>query len=288
MTAIRIRHRGIVYRLFRFSQTGDWSLVIAWDRQQLVDPQHQRFSSDNPTPVQVAPPIAQKRLTYHTSGQVNYHGWIQSPPRYHEPPHAITRPQLLIGVSLAGATRLTRLAQEKMDNSCIVDLADAVGDARFTLGLIAAPISLESPPNTIFRLDYDVFSIVCITMPPPCIPSELVHHNIYFAPDGPLPSRAIDNLDVAMLAYHQARIGHRELGIYPPNGEGVYHLLPSVVMRAVPKVHVSFSEPGYRIEIVQERVRPMLIPFRIFHGKQRITNGDLRNLIVGVELDAEL
>ena len=137
-----------------------------------------------------------------------------------------------------------------MNNGRIVDLADAVGDARFTLGLVAAPITFESPQNTIFRLDYDVFSIVCKSMPPPHTPSELVHHNIYFAPDGPLSARAIDNLDVAMLAYHQARIGHSELGIYPPNGEGVYHLLPSVVMRAVPRVSFSFSEPGYRVEIV--------------------------------------
>src|SRR6056297_49005 len=280
MTAIRIRHRGVVYRLLRFAQTKDWSLVIAWDRQPLDDPQRHKFSSDDAIPLKVDPPIGQKKLTYHTSGQVNYHGWVECPPRYHEPPHGLTKPQLLIGVSLAESARLTPLESEKGKNHIIVDLADEVGDARFTFGLVAAPIAFESPPNIVFRLDYDVFSIVCISMPPPQIPSGLEHHNIYFAPEGSLSSRAIENLDVAMLAYHQARVGHRELGIYPPNGEGVYHLFPSVVMREVPKVNVTFSDPSYHVEVDQERARPMLIPFRIFRGEQRITRGDLRGLIV--------
>lgn len=116
----------------------------------------------------------------------------------------------------------------------------------------------------------------------------LERHNIYFAPEGPLRSRAIEDLDTAMLSYHQARIGHTELSVYPPNGDGVYHLLPSVVMRAVPQVSITFSELGYRIEVIQERARPMLIPFRIFRGEQRITRGDLRGLITSIELGAEL
>lgn len=288
MTSIRIRHREIIYRLLRFTQTGDWSLVIAWDRQSQENPQHHRFSSHDATPEAVVPPNTQKKLTYHTSGQVNYHGWVQSPPRYHEPPHAITRTQLLIGVSLASATRLTPLDAPPNINDSIIELSDDMGDARFTFGLFAAPTSFESPPNLFFRLDYDVFSILCLSIAPPHIPHELENHNIYFAPEGPLQSRAINNLDVAMLAYHQARVGHSELGVYPPNGEGIYHLLPAVVMRAIPRVNITFSEPEYRIEVIHDRARPMLIPFKIFRGEQRIVNEDLRGLIVRIELDAEL
>lgn len=289
MTAIRLRHRGVVYRLLSFAQTSDWSLVIAWDRPSRVDPQHHRFCSDDPIPAPVTPPSGSKRLTYHISGQVNYHGWVQSPPRYHEPPHSLTKPQLLICVSVPAAISLTPLdPPKKATQSEVIDLGDEVGDARFTFGLFAAPSSCESPPNILFRLDYDVFSIVCVSMPPPHIPVEIENHNIYLAPEGPLQSRAIQNLDDAMLAYHQTRVGHNELGIYPPNGDGVYHLLPSVVMRTTPNVHVTFSEPGYRIEIISERARPMLIPFRIYRGQQRIACGDLRPLIARVELEAEL
>lgn len=288
MTAVRVLHRGVTYRLLRFTQASDWSLVIIWDRWSQEDPQYHRFSSASPTPVAGTPSTDQKRLTYHPTGQVNYHGWVQIPPQFHQPLHAATQPQLLIGVSVAAATSLTSLISGVKSRDIVVNLTDDVGDMRFSFGLVVAPHTFESPPNTIFRLDYDVFSIVCVTLPPPHVPSGLERHNIYFAPEGPLRSRAIKDLDVAMLSYHQTRVGHTELGIYPPNGDGVYHLLSSVVMRAVPQVNITFIEPGYRIEIVHERARPMLIPFRIFRGEQRITEGDLRSLITSIELDAEL
>ena len=288
MTAIRFRHRGTVYRLLRFKQTGDWSLVIVWDRRSPHDPKHYRFSSKDPTPVACDPPTADKRLTYHTTGQVNYHGWVQTPPRFIEPPHALTQPHLLIAVSLAHATKLIPLDANEIRDQVIVDLADDVGDARFTFGILAGQLGFENPPNTLFRLDYDVFSIICVTLPPPYIPNTLEHHNVYLAPEGPLYSRAIADIDVARLAYHQARIGHSELGIYPPDGDGVYCLFTSVLMRAVPDLRITFSEPGYRIEVIRERARPMFVPFRIFRGEQRITRGDLRSLIMGVEVDSEL
>lgn len=288
MTAIRLRHRGIVYRLLRFAQTADWSLVIAWDRHSLDEPESHRFTSAEKVPERVTSPTDPKRLTYHTSGQVNYHGWVQCPLRYHAPLQALVGPELLIGVSVAEIGGLTPLGTGTKKNDTVIELADDVGDTRFTFGLLAAPLTFDSPPNLIFRLDYDVFSIVCVSIPPPEIPIGLERHNIYFAPEGPLRSRAIQNLDSAMLAYHQARIGNSGLGIYPPNGEGVYHLLPSVVMRAIPSVKIAFVDPDYRIEIIEERARPMLIPFHIFRGTERITRGDLRSMIVGVELSAEL
>ena len=287
MTAVRIRHRGVIYRLLRLTQSSDWSLMIVWDRQSPDDAQNYRFSSDEPIPVAEAPSGDQKRLTYHPTGQVNYHGWVRTGPRYHEALQAITQPQLLIIVSVAAITKLTALKSVGSDD-VIVDIEDQVGEERFTFGIVAAPLAYESPPNALFCLKYDVFSIVCVTMPPPDIPLGLEQHNIYCAPEGRLSSRAINDPDRAMLAYHQARIGHTELGIYPPNGDGVYHLLPRVIMRAIPQVTISFSEPGYRIEVVHERARPMLIPFRIFQGNKRIVRGDLRELIASIELSAEL
>jgi hypothetical protein len=288
MTAIRMRHRGIVYRLLSFKQTSDWSLVIAWNRPSPLDPKHHRFSSDDPTPIACDPPTADKRLTYHITGQVNYHGWVHTPPRFIEPPHALTQRHLLIAVSLVHATTLMPLVAKKRRDEVIVDLADDIGDARFTFGILAGQLGFENPPNTLFRLDYDLFSIICVTMPPPYIPNTLEHHNVYMAPEGPLSSRAIEDIDVAMLAYHQARIGHSGLGVYPPDGDGVYSLFTSVLMRAVPNLRITFSEPGYHIEVIRERARPMFVPFRIFRGDQRITRGDLRTIITAIEVESEL
>ena len=119
------------------------------------------------------------------------------------------------------------------------------------------------------------------------MPSEVRDHFLHLAPSGPLTSRAMQP-DAAMLAYHQKRVGNRGLWVYPPNGEGVYTLMTSVVMRRVPKVAIEFSDPRYRIEVINERARPMSIPFSIFRDNQRVTQGDLRGLITEITLDAQL
>jgi hypothetical protein len=72
------------------------------------------------------------------------------------------------------------------------------------------------------------------------------------------------------------------------NGEGVYSLFTSVETRVVPRVKIRFADPELRIEVLQDRARPMMIPFRIFRGHHRVVKADLRGEIESIEFDAEL
>jgi hypothetical protein len=115
----------------------------------------------------------------------------------------------------------------------------------------------------------------------------LDQHFQHIAPDGPHNGRQLTK-NLAMLAYHQERMNQREIFIYPPNGEGVYSLFTSVETRVVPRVKIRFADPELRIEVLQDRARPMMIPFRIFRGHHRVVKADLRGEIESIELDAEL
>jgi hypothetical protein len=283
---IRLQHGEQNYRLFGIEQSGDWSIVITWDRVRTRDTIH-RYSSRSPEVSAHRTPEDAMRLIYHTSGQVNYHGWVAVEPLFYDPLAMISEPRLVITVSIPEAARLDKLDKKPSDSDVILQIAKEIGIARFTLGVAFFPRNHESPPNALLRLDYDIFSVVLIRLPDPPVPAGLDQHFHHIAPDGPHNGRQLTK-NLAMLAYHQERVNQREIFIYPPNGEGVYSLFASVEMRVVPRVKIRFADPELRIEVLQDRARPMMIPFRIFRGHQRVVKADLRGEIESIELDAEL
>ena len=282
--ALRIRYKGAVYKVLRFEQTGDWSLVVIWDRKRREEQAMHTFSSAAPEPIETPVPEDPMRATYHTTGQVNYHGWVSAKPSYFERLHELSSPNMFIAVSIPAIDRLDLAGDQ---NALAVDIADDLGSDRITLGVFVAPLGTETPPNALVRLDYDLFCAVVVTLPSPEIPNGLEQHFLHMAPAG-LKDRRDSSPNEAMLAYHQRRVDGGALGVYPPNGEGVYTLFTSVMMAKVPQLKITFSDPKLRIEVDTERAKPMMVPFSIYSGTNRVTKGDLRHLISSIELCARL
>ncbi len=283
---LRLRHREKLYRFLGIEQAGDWSIVITWDRRR-NGTSIQHWSPHSTEILESNAGDEPMRLTYHTSGQVNFHGWVKRSPAYFEPLSMLAEARIVIAFSIPEASRLDRLEKALGSSEPVLDLLDEIGDERFTVGVAFCPRDLASPPNVMMRIDYDVFSILLLRIPDFRFPPTLAEHFHHVAAEGVFAGRPVGK-DAAMLAYHQKRVGASSLGIYPPNGEGVYTLFTSVEMRVVPQVTIIFSDTALRVEVLWDRARPMMIPFRVFRGNQRITKADLRDQIVSIELNAEL
>ena len=250
------------------------------------DPDRDRFVSD-------ADPLeGPRRVSYHTSGRVNYGSVVTSSPKFFEPLFDITQRNHFLLISIPCVERLelgsgSSSSVDGEDETGFWDIPSSVS-GRITFGLVIAPLDDDGgdmSPHV--RLGYDTFAVfITLASLPVPVTEELKQHFIYGAPDG-LRSNQFCGRFEAELAYHQARTGQTEVIIYGPDDRGVYTLYPSRVMRVQPDITVEFAEPGLLTEVI-EGSRANRVRFRIRGPGGYITNRDLRPLIRSIILNAEI
>ena len=301
---IAFRQGEFVYRFMTIEQHNDGSIYLAVDRDEDHGRGAMTLSSEGRwVETGELSDATQRRVSYHTTGRVNYHGPSGGPPRFFEPLHDVTARNAFLAVSIPRASRLSRATQPAStgsENVAVQIEVPAGFHERFAVALAIVPRSdvCDDLP-VLARLDYEIFSLIVASdnlahMVQPPSPD----HFVYVATPGSFGAQAIGKL-AAELAYHQVR--HRTVGtldgeastaigellVIGPDGEGVYTLYPAVVMRVAPSLNIRFSRPDLTAEVV-EGARPNRVRFRVRGKSGYIRDLDLRPLVSRIELHAEL
>ena len=233
-----------------------------------------------------------RRVSYHSSGRVNYGSFVSSPPRFFEPLFDITQRNHFFFISIPSVDRLDPITELPSSTGgiteCVWDVPPPA-TGRIAFELVIAPIDDDGQDLvTHLRLGYDTFALFVTAVPLPFpIPDDMKLHFIFAASAGLADTQFCGHLE-AELAYHQKRTDHKGAIIYGPDGRGVYTLFPSVVMRIQPKLSIEFTDKNLKVEVVDEGSRANRIRFRIRGKGGYVTDKDLRPLVRSVELDAEL
>lgn len=289
---IFLRQAGQLYSFLRIDQSNDGSMYFAIVRKGEQTAGALKWDHDARAFVaDFEDKNGDRKVSYHTSGRVNYHAVVSRPPAFFEPLHNITRRNPLLLVSIPRVTRLDEAIGSNSSDEiavAVVDIPDAQLD-RLTFEVLVAPRS-ESVEglNPVIKLDYALFCVIVRTVPfPLCLPGSMSEHFVYAALMGDDAGARAETKAEAEIAYHQRLAGGRRLLVFPANGEGVYTLYPSVVMRSTPRVMITFFKDGYSAQVLADS-KPHRIKFKIRGPGGLVKDRDLRAIIQEIELDARM
>jgi hypothetical protein len=249
MRRILLRRSGGLYRLlqFDFHDHADGSLYIIFDRT----PQDGRvftWSSRMPEPVEIEGGVEKLRISYHTTGRVNFHGHTGDT-IFCEPTFAITREQLLCCISIPLLERLP--AKDKASSSDFVaDVGDDL-DGRINFLLHIAPNNFK-PEGSGVAIEYASWFKIWLQLGSLIepVPDDWKDHFITFVSQtGPFPSQPI-SVGNAIIAFHQKAQGTaNQVAYFEPN-EGIYRLIFAVEKSMPPCVNIEFVDPFIEAEVI--------------------------------------
>lgn len=274
-----LERQGSLYKFVSIWQGNDFSLYVAFDvprRPNAVDAFRLVNQDDAAEKMETA-----RRLAYHTTGRVNYHGLLPIKPRYFEPLSDVTRRNTVFAIEVSDFARLEPLEPRELTDTDRVMRCNDVDAVCFALSIIPTTEALEEGAP-FFRMDFERFSAALHAIAPPVHVGQSGVHA--FAPQS--SGHQTLSKEEAELAYVQG--GARELIVSGPNGQGTYTLYPAVIMRTTPRVTMEFTRPDLRLEVDYERSRAHKVFFRLVDKHGLVRQADLRGLIAGIELDAEL
>jgi hypothetical protein len=223
----------------------------------------------------------ERKLSYHTSGRVNYHALLPSSPRYFQPLCDIDLPNPVFALSITDFSRLERATTTA--NTMTVDLGNRTAVA---LGFTVMPSGTRGPPvngGVWCRIDYEHFGFAIHEMPSDFIPASSDVHA--YAPPSMFAGQPMGKREAELAYVQKGREG--ELTITGPDGTGAYTLFPSVIMARTPSVSIRFKKDRHIVE-QDGRSQPHKVVFRINGPGGRVRQSDLRDLIETVVMNARL
>jgi hypothetical protein len=285
-----LRQNGLHYKFLRIAQEDDGSIYVSIVREEkkqgamFWDQAAGRFVPD---PV---PRDGPRRISYHASGRVNYHSVVSSPPLFFEPLFDVSRPNNFLLLSIPSVSRLDlhdgEPAKDPRKSLAVIELPSSAS-GRLTFLLSVRTVEHVPSAGAHLRLGYDTFALFLTAAPMPLrIGDDMAQHFIHATAGGLFEEQYCGKLE-AELAYHQRRVGHQDIIVYGPNGDGVYTLYPAVVMRITPTATFKFRDGNICADVVGGS-KPNKIRFRIRGPGGLIKDADLRPLIESIELSAEL
>lgn len=123
------------------------------------------------------------------------------------------------------------------------------------------------------------------------VDEEVRDHFIFLAPSCGTMNRQVIDEDQAMIDFHQAVTGVRDVIVYPPDQDGWYKVIFAVVMRASPSVRVEPVDLMLDVEVedadTDHRLRKAKVRFRF---RDRRTRAVVKHAVPirVIELDAEI
>lgn len=277
---ILLEYAGHVYRFLDIQLEKDGSVYVSLDRKPR-DPANRLTRKPGDTAFKPASqPEGPRKLSYHTTGRVNYHGLISATSGFFEPLVDLTGPNSVLLISVPSCPLLDRyeaVIDPHLD--CFVPIESP---GRFTVCLTFAPSGYSDLAGV--RFDFGNFVLlvhpVSVDLSPPS-----PEHFVYAAAPSLFENQRLGKNE-AELAYVQGE-GGAGIVVTGPNGRGEYTMYFSVVMRTPPRVRVDLTNPKDKFELINNE-HPHKLTFRI-HGKSALVRStDLRPYIRRIELDAEL
>ena len=276
-----IQYQTKLYRFLDIQHQKDGSIYISLDRH-VREPASRLVKKANETVYNPAPaPTNSRKLSYHTTGRVNYHGLVSSPPSYFEPLVDISVANTVLAISIPSCTLLD-IYEGGMVNETADYIIPINHENRFTFAVTFTPTSFSELEGV--RFDFRDFSLWLHPILHDLSPPTPLHF-VYAAPQQHFTNQRIGKNE-AELAYVQGR-GNSEIIIDGPNQLGHYTMYFAVVMRVAPNVRVELTDPNHRFQL-QDNTKPHKLTFSIRGKSDLVRETNLRPFIQSIELDAEL
>lgn len=235
-------------------------------------------------------------ISYHTSGQVNYHRMSFSPIHL-EPLFNITQINpffILTFQELCCFQRVTEKELQKSKGKHIICDISSMIDNRLDMILSIAPLESQFEEShsvilsvnyaPLFRLmiefvnDKDTFCFADQYEPSDCAKIQ-IHNGLFSEPQF--------TKGQACLKYLQKIYSHEDIIILSPNAEGIINLFFSVEMRRRPFVKIDFVNSSQKIHIISKET--YCLKFKVFDERKNAYVKKAEEIqIKGITLDAEI
>jgi len=241
-----------------------------------------------------------KKITIHTSGRVNYHGWPQRRKNFIPCLLDLTEPTPIIIYVIPTLASLD-LAGDVRTTDQVVEIVDGVEEA-LALEFSVIPFDFPQLPREIMRIIIESrYALTCVAFPSASlqiqsgVPAEAF---FWLRPTSFLSEQALPE-DQCFIRFQQLMHAnqirsaltsssvpegiHDQIigetvrdgrGIQGPNGEGVWEIVTRTPMRIRPSLIVQFSNPRYRAEVIDmkptdTRLDKVRVRFKVFDEEER-------------------
>ena len=271
-----LRHDGTTYSFLsaELNPGSDGTLLLSMVREGETDSSIEASLNLDNGEVSVAEPTKSPkgfRVTYHSSGQINFHH-LSAPPIFMKPLSHITQTEPLIDISIPNVKSLDQTQKIKKD-AAILDVASG----RLTFTVQVTPWdSLETGLPLLWAWTWRplfALKVLVAPNPPKQILEALPKHFHYIARRQGLFADLQLSEEDAKVAFHKALNKTEGDVLYPPDGEGNCRIVFVTPMRIVPDVEIGFRDPTLTAEIIKVTTTEMR--YRAHDGKQQLVR-DMR------------
>jgi hypothetical protein len=245
---------------FEFRDRADGSFYLVFDRESLST-RFTGWGNDPNSPVEIDN-LAERRfrISYHASGQINYHRSLASR-IFADPIFAISGPQALACISVPSVDRLTRAHSiRETDVVSVIDVPAGTGGLAFHLAIVPEGFEFEVPPLAVVSYEGWFALAVSLGPLPASIPPNYEQDVLTYAPatgkytyapgTGKYAAQVVTQ-DEAVILFHQKRNKARGgTPLWEPK-QGEYRFIFSVPTRVPPEFSVEFVDPKIKAEIVR-------------------------------------
>lgn len=235
----------------------------------------------------------QTRITYHTTGQVNYHNSSHAS-IFLEPLHHISTISCFYILSMPDFNSFNNRynhAKRIKRNNCILDVSQ-LKDQRINWEFYIAPSDVEVDENSLVKINFShVFSILIV---PNIDRNSLNFGSIYnnsefvrIAPSSGLYSSLPSTISDAKLKYMHVLYRAEGLMIFGPGLDGTIALYFTVEMRIPPLVKIELENPNQYVNLIEKS--KIHIVFKIINKITMLPVTDAKDIIItNLILDAEI
>jgi hypothetical protein len=261
---LNLKYRGKAYKLLGvdFRDRNDGSLNIIFDRRHF-GVKNIRWSPDGNEPVIITTLSDNEkvRISYHTSGRVNFHG-SGSRSIYCEPLFNITCPQFLALYSIPDINRLdpVRAGDEALPAIEIED--EFVGRLTFEIALVPHTYDFlgQGPTSLIGYREWFGLAITRLRFPFDIRPGLEDHFHTCTSRAGMFEAQNISKHE-ALIKFHQKRAGTDGCVNYWEPNEGSHRVIFACPMRIPPRLVIEFENKSLIADVTHATVSE--IRFRV-------------------------
>ncbi|SFD32116.1 hypothetical protein SAMN05421842_13218 [Clostridium uliginosum] len=234
-----------------------------------------------------------KRISYHTTGRVNYHGMTHNS-TYFEPLVNVQNINTFFMISIPQITQLQLVEEQNKTNCSIVDLSK-IQNERLNIYFSIFPYEFDglgSINNLVTAITYDKFYSFVVTLEIDRLSINLekrIEKNafLYGASECGLYESQVLGKNEAYIKFQQKLYSTKELILFAPNNAGIFRIVFCVEMRVPPRVNIEFFNDNYQIEIIS--VDTAKLRFKILDTKSNSYLKDAENVkIKSISLDSEI
>jgi hypothetical protein len=283
MYKLRLRLRGSVYKFlgFDFRDQADGSFIVVFNHVGRT--KRMVWNTLTGCVPRTEDPASEKfRISYHTTGQINFHG-VSAKAAFWQPIYDLTDAFDIAYISVPAIELLEEIEEKSTDY--IIGLPDdMVGRATFVLSMLPPGYEVDFTPLALVNYSpFFKFSVAFGALPITIAPGS----EDAFIRVTPFAGPRMPNFPTkheAKIRFHQkkAGVGPGPVTSFQPN-EGIYRIIFPVPMRGPPKVKVRFVDPEVTADILlttESEVR--------FRAKGAVLGRHQPLPIKSYELDAEL